>query len=43
MSSKMVNSELAIINNCGHNAHLEKPNEFVILMNNFLKNLGSNK
>jgi len=33
------NSEMKIIENCGHNTHLEKEAEFVILVNNFLKNL----
>ena len=32
-------SQLEIINDCGHNVHLEKESEFVILVNNFLKTL----
>ncbi|MCK9281228.1 MAG: 2-succinyl-6-hydroxy-2,4-cyclohexadiene-1-carboxylate synthase [Melioribacteraceae bacterium] len=32
-------SQLEIINGAGHNTHLEKPDEFIKLVNNFLKGL----
>jgi len=33
------NSELSIVENCGHNTHLENPKEFTILVNSFFNNL----
>ena len=39
MSEKFPNSELKIIPDVGHNTHLENKNEFIILVNNFLRNL----
>ncbi|MBL1215381.1 MAG: 2-succinyl-6-hydroxy-2,4-cyclohexadiene-1-carboxylate synthase [Ignavibacteriae bacterium] len=39
MNAEIRSSQLEVIKNCGHNAHLEKPNEFIILINNFLKHL----
>jgi 2-succinyl-6-hydroxy-2,4-cyclohexadiene-1-carboxylate synthase len=32
-------SELSVLENCGHNTHLENPEEFIILVNSFLNNL----
>lgn len=32
------NSKLNIVNDCGHNVHFEKPEEFLKLLNNFLAN-----
>jgi len=39
MSKYLPNCQHKIIKNAGHNTHLEKPEEFTILVNNFLKNL----
>lgn len=39
MNSVFSNSEIKIIENCGHNTHLEKPEEFTILVNKFLNNI----
>ncbi len=39
MMQLIPNSQLQIINNCGHNTHLEKREEFIILVNKFLNNL----
>ena len=39
MNLLIQNSKLKIIENCGHNTHLEREAEFVILVNNFLNNL----
>lgn len=36
LNSLLPNSNHKIIQNCGHNVHLEKPEEFVILLNEFL-------
>ncbi len=33
------NAEHKIVNNCGHNVHLEKPEEFLKFLNRFLKNI----
>ena len=41
INSEMVNhfpaAEHKIVENAGHNVHLEKPGEFILLVNNFLK------
>ena len=39
MNHLIPNSKLEIMDDCGHNAHLEKGKEFVILVNKFLSNL----
>ncbi len=39
LHNKLPYSELSIIEDCGHNTHLEKPAEFVSLVNNFVGNL----
>ena len=39
MKNIIQNSEHRIIKDCGHNTHLEKPNEFIILTQSFLKSL----
>ncbi len=39
MKELLPNSELEIIENCGHNTHLENKREFTILVNKFLNNL----
>ncbi len=39
MNSQIPNSVHKIIQECGHNTHLEKPNEFIIFTQYFLKNL----
>lgn len=39
VNEQLTDSEHKIIRNAGHNTHLEKPEEFTILVNNFLKNL----
>ena len=39
MNRLMPNSELIIIEDCGHNTHLENKREFTILVNKFLNNL----
>ena len=39
MDQLLPNSNLEIINDCGHNTHLENREEFLILVNNFLSNL----
>ena len=36
---KIQNSELKIANNCGHNVHFEKPEEFLKFLNSFLINI----
>ena len=33
------NSDLQIVDNCGHNVHFENPEEFLKLLNNFLINI----
>ncbi len=33
------NAEHKVVNNCGHNVHLEKPEEFLKFLNRFLKNI----
>jgi len=37
LSSNIPNSNLKIINGCSHNVHLEKPDEFNIIVEEFLK------
>tara|TARA_B100000767_G_scaffold249754_1_gene251527 strand:+ start:325 stop:1086 length:762 start_codon:yes stop_codon:yes gene_type:complete len=37
LENNIPNSSLVIINGCSHNVHLEKPDEFNICVNNFLK------
>jgi len=39
MNFVIPNSEIKIIENCGHNIHLEKPEEFTILVNEFLNKI----
>jgi 2-succinyl-6-hydroxy-2,4-cyclohexadiene-1-carboxylate synthase len=39
MNNKIKNSVLKIIQDCGHNTHLENKQEFTILVNNFLNSL----
>ena len=39
MNKVISNSQSKIIENCGHNTHLENPTEFIILVNEFLNNL----
>ncbi len=39
MNSILPNSELSIIEGAGHNTHLEKPEEFIILLTSFLRTL----
>jgi 2-succinyl-6-hydroxy-2,4-cyclohexadiene-1-carboxylate synthase len=39
MNSLFPQSEHEIVNNAGHNVHLEKPKEFIKLVNNFLEKL----
>lgn len=39
MNQLIPNSDLEIMNDCGHNTHLENREEFLILVNNFLSNL----
>jgi 2-succinyl-6-hydroxy-2,4-cyclohexadiene-1-carboxylate synthase len=36
-------AEHRIVNNCGHNVHLEKPEEFLKFLNEFLLNVKENK
>ena len=43
MSSKIKNSYVHVFPKCGHNTHLENPEEFVILVNKFLNNLENNE
>jgi 2-succinyl-6-hydroxy-2,4-cyclohexadiene-1-carboxylate synthase len=43
MSAKIKNSKLHVFPKCGHNTHLENPEEFVILVNEFLNNLENNE
>ena len=47
-TSKKVNNELShsqleIIKDCGHNVHLEKPEEFLKFLNQFLLNIRDDK
>ena len=37
LKENIINSDLKIFNGCSHNVHLEKPDEFNILVNEFLK------
>ena len=37
LSKNIPNSSLKIIDGCSHNVHLEKPDEFNIIVENFLK------
>jgi len=37
------NGNLEIIHDAGHNTHLEKPEEFLKLINKFLQNILENK
>ena len=37
LKKNIQNSSLEIIKDCSHNAHLEKPDEFNVLINNFLE------
>ncbi len=39
MNKRIPNSNLKIMNDCGHNTHLENRREFIILVNKFLSNL----
>jgi 2-succinyl-6-hydroxy-2,4-cyclohexadiene-1-carboxylate synthase len=39
MNQQIKNSKLKVIENCGHNTHLENKEEFTILVNNFLNTL----
>lgn len=39
MNQLFPNSKLQIIDDCGHNTHIENRKEFIILVNTFLKNL----
>lgn len=39
ITQKLPNSELQIVNDCGHNVHFEKPEEFLKLLNTFLLNI----
>ena len=36
LNKEIKNSRLEIFNDCSHNVHLEKPNEFNVLIENFL-------
>ena len=37
LKNNITNSDLKIIDGCSHNVHLEKPNEFNIIVEEFLK------
>ena len=37
LNNNIPNSDLKIIDGCSHNAHLEKPDEFNIIVEEFLK------
>lgn len=39
MNRLMLESQHTVIENCGHNVHLEKPDEFIILVNKYLKEI----
>ena len=39
MRRKIENSEIKTVNNCGHNVHFEKPEEFLKFLNSFLINI----
>ena len=39
MNKQLTNSKHVILENTGHNTHLEKPKEFIKLVNNFIANL----
>ena len=43
MNQLIPNSELEVIEDCGHNTHLENRKEFIILGNKFLSNLGNHE
>ena len=38
LNNNIPNSELKIIDGCSHNVHLEKPDEFKVIVEEFLKN-----
>lgn len=40
MKSRFINAKHVIIENCGHNIHLEKPSEFLNFVNHFLTKIG---
>jgi len=37
VKNNILNSDLKIIDGCSHNVHLEKPDEFNIIVEEFLK------
>ncbi len=43
MTKKIKTSEMIVFSQCGHNTHLENPEDFTILTNKFLNNLENNE